>query len=116
MTTNAFLFMWDEMGIESIVPISQYENIDMLNTFNILAGIPVQRNPLYSIIQNMVLRATFNSQRSYEIYAIDCEDSYTEEFWKETWTNSPQECADLIRKRGTKIYSNYIKPKPVITQ
>jgi hypothetical protein len=115
MTTNAFLFMWDEMGIESIVPISQYEDIDMLNTFNILADKPVQRNPLTSIIQHMVLRARINGQRSYEIYAIDCEDSYTEEFWEEMWTNSPQECADLIRERGTKIYSNYIKLKPVIT-
>lgn len=115
MTTNAFLFSWSVMGIESIVPITQYEEYDKINVWNALSDKPQVRNPLTSILQHMILRARVNPQRFYEIYAIDCEEDYTEEFWTEMWTNSPQECAELIRERGTKIYSDYIKVKPVIT-
>jgi hypothetical protein len=106
VTTNAFLFSWDCDGIEGIVPITQYEYIDRENTIRILKEQDVVRSPLSSIIQSMIMRATFNPQRHYEIYAIDCGEEMDEDFWKQQWKDYPQETADLIREKGHKIYSD----------
>lgn len=106
MTTNAFIFSWDQLGIESIVPITQYERIDRDNTMRILREEKTVRSPLNSIIQMLLMRANFNSQRHYEIYAIDCDESLDEKFWKEQWEVDPQGTAELIRERGHKLHSD----------
>lgn len=114
MTTNAFIFAWDMYGIESIVPISQYEHFDKEQLMNLLRDRPRQRNPLDSIIRNLILRARANTQRCYEIYAIDCDESMDENFWRDRWEEDPQFCADLIRERGYKILSDRSTKEPVI--
>jgi len=110
MTTNAFIFVWDEFGIESIIPITKYESIDKLNTWaRIKSDEPLTRNPLDTIIRNLLLRARFNGQRSYEIYAVDCNPEMTEAYWQEQWQTYPQECANVAREKGEKLYSNRSK-------
>jgi hypothetical protein len=115
MTTNAFIFSWDQLGIEAIVPITQYENHDKQNLINILSEKPTKRNPLDSIVRSLLLRARFNTQRHYEIYAVDCDASLDEAFWRKQWEENPQDTADLIRERGHKLYSDRATKKPVIT-
>ena len=115
MTINAFIFSWDNNGIESIVPISQYEHWDKQNLIRMLSEKPTERNPLDIIVRNLILRAKFNTQRHYEIYAIDCDPGLDEAFWREQWREHPQYTADLIRKKGHKIYSDQQTKKPVIT-
>ena len=106
MTKNAFIFAWDQLGIESIVPISKYEYHDQNNTMRLLREEPIIRNPLNDIIQMLTLRARFNTHRHYEIYAIDCDPSMDEKFWQEQWQDYPQETAEIIRQRGHKLYSD----------
>ena len=106
MTTNAYIFAWDQTGIDSIVPITQYEEWDKKNTWNVLTDSKVERNPLMSIVQNLILRARYNSQRHYEIYSIDCAFGIDEAEWRKIWEENPQATADLIRARGQKIYSD----------
>jgi hypothetical protein len=115
MTTNAFIFSWDHLGIEAIVPITQYENHDKQNLINILSEKPTERNPLDSIVRSLLLRARFNPQRCYEIYAVDCDASLDEAFWRKQWEENPQFTADLIRERGHKLYSDRASKQPVIT-
>jgi len=115
MTTNAFIFSWDIHGVEAIVPISKYEHHDKENIIRLLKDQNRTRNPLDDIIRNLVLRARFNTQRHYEIYAIDCDVSLDEEFWRKQWEEEPQFTADLIRERGHKIYSDRQTKQPVIT-
>ena len=114
MTVNAFLFSWDQYGIESIVPITQYENWDKENLFRVLKDEKVLRNPINAILRNLIIRAQVNSQRHYEIYAIDCDQSLDEQFWREQWQEEPQATADLVRQRGHKIYSNRASDKEKI--
>ena len=106
MSTNAYIFAWDQTGIDSIVPITQYEEWDKKNTWNVLTDSKVERNPLMSIVQNLILRARYNSQRHYEIYSIDCAFGIDEAEWRKIWEANPQATADLIRKRGQQIYSD----------
>ena len=93
-------------GIESIVPISQYEQIDKENLIRMLKDEKPVRNPINSIIQSLLLRARFNTQRHYEIYAIDCDPSLDLEFWQEQWNEHPQETAEVIRTKGHRIFSD----------
>lgn len=115
MTTNAFIFSWDSYGIESIIPITKYENTEKENIVLMLKGQEPKKNDINRIISNLKLRAMYNNHRHYEIYAIDCTSELTEDFWKNQWQEFPQETADLVRIRGYKIHSDRNLNKPVIT-
>lgn len=106
MTVNAYIFMWSCEGIESIVPISQYEHWDQQQLINRLKEEPIKPNPLNHIYNSLTMRARFNSHRNYEIYAVDCHSDLTEEFWHQQWKENPQFTADLIRDRGVKLHSD----------
>lgn len=105
MTTNAYLVYWCEEGLESVIPITQYEQWDRDNTFRILNNEETVRNPINGLIQNMILRAQVNAQRHYELYAIDCVADISHEDIETMFDDDPQTAADMIRVRGHKIYS-----------
>lgn len=63
---------------------------------------------LMSIIQTMTLRARANPQRHYEVYSIKTMNSIDKETLENLFTESPQSAADLIRDRGTKLYSDRV--------
>ena len=106
MTINAYIFSWDCYGIESIIPITQYEGHENQQLINMIMDKPTIAHPLSGIIGSLKMRARFNHHRFYEIYAVDCDDGMTIEFWKKQWDDYPQETADLIRSHGVKIYSD----------
>lgn len=70
-------------------------------------------NPLDGVVRNLLLRARFNPQRHYEIYAIDCTEEMDEKFWREQWEEYPQETAELIRERGHELYSDRARPNSI---
>jgi len=109
MTTNAYLVYWCEEGLESVVPITEYEQWDVENTFRILNNQEPARNPVNQIIQNMLLRARFNQQRHYELYAVDCEADITKEALELLFKSCPQKAAELVRGRGVTLYSDRAK-------
>lgn len=111
MTTNAFLFSWDQLGIDSIVPITKFEKWDETQLMEILKGNQSRSepNPLNVMLNCMMMRARFNTHRHYEIYAIDCTADLDEEFWRTEWKTNPQATADTIREKGVKLYSDRAK-------
>lgn len=113
MTTNAYLFMWNCYGIEAIVPITQYEDQHKFDIWNILQENPTGKNPLDDILMSMEMRARFNPARSYEIYAMDCEEGITEEDLFAFWDTSPQAAADLTREKGVCLFSDRNKERKV---
>jgi hypothetical protein len=106
MTTNAYLVYWCEEGLESVIPITEYEHWDRDNTFRVLNNQETVRNPLNQMIQNMMLRARVNSQRHYELYAIDCDNSIDKTDIEQMFETDPQSAADLFRSRGHRLYSD----------
>jgi hypothetical protein len=106
MTTNAYLVYWCEEGLESVVPITEYEHWDRDNTFRVLNNQETVRNPLNQMIQNMMLRARVNSQRHYELYAVDCDNSIDKTDIEQMFETDPQSAADLFRSRGHRLYSD----------
>jgi len=114
MTTNAFLLSWDMTGLEAVVPISQYEEHEHQNLVEVLAGKKKTKNPLNQIVFMMEMRARYNPQRHYEIYAIDCDHSFTADTWREYFNEHPQEAANIVRDRGVKIYSDRMRKGEVL--
>jgi hypothetical protein len=106
MTTNAFLVYWCEEGLESVIPITEYEQWDRDNTFRVLNNQEPVRNPMNSLIQNMMLRARVNEQRHYELYAIDCDNNISKQDIERMFETEPQAAAELFRSRGHRLYSD----------
>lgn len=103
---DKFILMWDIYGLESIINVSELEREEIMA---VLADKPVKHT---NLLQVMLLRARFNSQRCYEIYAIESE--LTKDEIQKSFTENPQVMADTIRERGKLIYSDYVKSDKVV--
>jgi len=57
-------------------------------------------------MEHWKLRARYNTQRHYEIYAIGVDASLDREQLVEMFDQDPQSAADLIRARGQQLYSD----------
>lgn len=98
--TNDFIIMWDEYGLDGIVDITgkrqQYTMAVLGNT----------KQPELPELRVMMMRARFNGQRAYEIYAQKCDPEITKEIIEEQFENNPQQIVDMIREKGVKLFSN----------
>jgi hypothetical protein len=122
--TKQFIFSWDNTGIEGIVDIT--DDMEALQEVERTIAWHKLKDPdadpgkeanvhLSQIIHIMTLRARFNTHRHYDIYTISCCDDFDKEFWEQSWRDYPQDTADLVRERGTRIYSDRVTKSPVIT-
>jgi len=98
---NKFLAMWDCNGLECLFDISDLEHDGMISA---LKG---EANKTPFNIGMLMMRARYNSQRSYEIYSFTATQSITETDIRTLFEENPQYIVDLIRERGNKIYSDY---------
>lgn len=114
MTTNAFLLMWHQYGLEGAMAISKYERIDKDNLFHIIKGEETEINPLDGILRTWILRSQFNPQRNYEVWAVDVADTtVTEDDWFDWFDTNPQETADLVRSKGVCQYRSTGAPEEI---
>jgi len=104
---NKFLVMWDNQGLESVLDISTYEQKLMW------AKLSNTQPPRLPIVE-MIWRARSNAHRFYEIYTITVDSNVTTEDMRNIFEGDPQEAVNLIRARGTVIYSDRAKTAPVI--
>ena len=101
---HTYLLSWDCYGLEACINISDIEKNTVWKT---LKGEDTTRDPNLSQIVSMIqLRARYNSQRHYEIYAIDTDDTISVQDIRDMFEENPQSSADLIRDRGRKLYSD----------
>ena len=122
MSNRALLLSWDNTGLESVVEVD-YDALD-LEQQNKVAGIlsdPDGRgpgNPLLNRISRtlsmMKLRARANTQRHYEIYLVPVGDAITEQQIIQMFEDTPQAAADLMRERGTQLYSDRARHDQVV--
>lgn len=106
---NRFLAMWDCNGLECLFDITDMEHDAMI------AGLKNETFKTPFSLGMMMMRARFNSQRSYEIYIFDTEDDIDYNCVKDMFDNSPQTIVDAIRKNGNKLYSDYTAKQKVIS-
>ena len=112
--SRLFLFSWDQLGIESIIDLSAYAHWDQEQLLNILGDRPAQRNPAWSMVQAILLRARYNGHRHYEVYMVTCNASMDENYWREQWALFPQNTADVVRVRGHQLWSDRVEEDRVV--
>jgi len=96
-----YLAMWDCNGLESLFDITDSDHDAMM------AGLKGESYRTPYNIGMMIMRARFNTQRSYEIYAFSAEADIDYDTILEMFKTSPQVIVDAIRRNGHKIYSDY---------
>ena len=108
--------MWDMNGLESLINVTQIEKEhkqwEKENICRILKEENTAVKPAHVPLEMMIMRAKFNSQRHYEIYAFDSELS--EQDISKTFETSPQVMVDAIRGIGHKFYSDRATKSAVI--
>lgn len=96
--SHKFIASWDCLGLEFLMNVTEHEQKIIVAT---LKGEKYEvRNPL----QHLILRAQFNPQRNYEIYAFNSD--VDEVSIREAFHDNPQHMADTIRGIGEKLYSD----------
>lgn len=106
---SKFLAMWDCDGLECLFDITNIEHDAMIS------GLKNEAFKLPFNLSTLMLRARYNSQRSYEIYSFEFAGEYSKDEVIKMFEENPQGMADLIREKGNKIYSDYSKKTKVIT-
>lgn len=104
---SQFVVAWCNEGLETILPITEWEREAIMN---ILSNTPYHKKNVNQQIGMLMMRARFNTQRHYEIYAITAVDGITEEDIREMFDNAPQVAADTMRRIGVKIFSDRADP------
>ena len=108
---NNFLVVWDMLGLESIFDINKaYEEIDnweKSKIWDVLKDQPTGKKPSPIPLQMLIMRARYNTQRSYEIYTFSTDMDMTEV--KRLFKDNPQPIVEWIRVNGNKLYSDYIR-------
>ena len=105
---RSFVVMWDCNGLESIGEIVD----PAFKIWAVIANKPVPKENFN--LEHWKLRARFNAQRHYEIYAIGVDGNISREDIVDMFKSDPQYAADLIRDRGEKIYSDRRSQKDAI--
>lgn len=96
---KTWVLSWDQTGLESV--ILAYDPQWLMDSLT------TGKTPsIDSTVNAMMLRARFNTQRHYEIYAINFDYEMTADDIREYFDESPQAFVDLIRERGHKMYSD----------
>ena len=105
-----FVAMWDMTGLECLINVTkldkEHELWEKENIFRILKDQDSAIKPAHVPLEMMIMRARYNSQRHYEIYAFDSELS--EQDIRETFKDSPQLIVDAIRRIGHEFYSDRV--------
>jgi hypothetical protein len=103
--------MWDMQGLESLhdvdLHMKKYNEWEQQKIIAILKDQRIPSQPLGIPLQMMILRASANSQRAYEIYEFNSTVEYDE--LKEAFNDNPQPIVKWIRTNGKKVYSDYVK-------
>jgi hypothetical protein len=109
--TKHYLAMWDSQGLECLFDVGfymyQYNEWEKQKVISILKEERTPNQPQGVPLQMMILRAKFNSQRSYEIYEFNSTLKYKE--LTEAFNDNPQPIVEWIRENGKKVYSDYVK-------
>lgn len=107
---NVFLLSWDMNGLESCIDLTEFEKEHMWST---LKG-ETAASKINFTVNAIMLRARMNPQRHYEVYTVQVTDSIDKADMCRMFDENPQAMADLVRKRGNKLFSNRASGAPKI--
>jgi hypothetical protein len=109
--TKHYIAVWDCNGLESLHDVGyhmdRYSEWEKQKVVAILKEESIPAKPTGIPLQMLILRAKFNSQRSYEIYEFNSTLKYKE--LTDAFNDNPQPIVEWIRENGKQVYSDYVK-------
>jgi hypothetical protein len=105
----SFVAMWCNEGLEVIYDLdpahAEIEKWEKDNLFAMIKEEEHKPRPRPIPLNQMIIRARMNSQRSYEIYEF--KSTFDIDEVKELFKTKPQLIVESIRENGYKVYSDY---------
>jgi len=108
--SHQFLIVWDNLGLECCIDITEDEQRRMWQT---MRGELVSETTIPNL-NHIMLRARLNSHRHYEIYTCEATDGITAEDIRAMFEVSPQTAADTIRRLGHCLHSDRAEKNRVL--
>jgi hypothetical protein len=108
--SHQFLIVWDQLGLEYCVDITEDEQRRMWQS---LKNEPVSETAVPNL-NHIMLRARLNSHRHYEVYICEATDGITAEDIRDMFEASPQTAADTIRRLGHCMHSDRAERHKVV--
>ena len=118
-----FILSWDCYGLEACVDVTEHvergNNFEKEKIFDLIKDPDAEPHNEHVAAVNRIyfylsMRARSNPQRNYEIYSIHTTPDITAKDLKQMFKDDPQGTAELIRDRGTQLFSNRETSKRVI--
>lgn len=108
-TTYNYLVSWDMFGLDGLVNMTRAEQESMIA---VLSADDPKKVPHSNPLHYMLMRAKFNEQRNFEVYAFisELEEDVIEEMFK----TNPQAIADAIRSVGKCLHGQRPRRNQVI--
>lgn len=104
MANTVFFIAWDDVGLESIIDISDYiENNSLLSDIRDSGSTEHNHKRGRSPIEFMKLRARYNGQRNYELWLIPVEETITESDLRTVYNTGSAIFKSMIRSKGTQV-------------
>jgi hypothetical protein len=104
--SDTIALMWDCNGLEAAVNIT---DINQQRMWAALKGEDLTKVRAEPNLMHWRLRAQANSQRHYEIYLVEIDNSITVDDIVEAFEDAPQQMADTVRRIGHRFYSDRAK-------
>jgi hypothetical protein len=104
--SNIFIVVWDMTGLEVVIDARELQSEDVMRKLRDEKGSKLGQTLFY-----LTQRARANTHRCYEIYSIHTNPDIDKMTMVDMFHENPQASADLIRARGTKIYSDRLDKK-----
>jgi hypothetical protein len=120
---NLFIVSWDNTGLEACIDIT--EDRDRSETFEQDKLFDIIRDPetvprnehlvkVNQMVSAMMMRARYNPQRHYEIYTVTTDCGIIAQDLRDLFETNPQTAADMIRERGTRLYSDRVNQRQIV--
>lgn len=99
------LISWDMYGLESVIDVTEKQKSLLFDT--LVSNENKFNTWLNRTMNYMMMRARANSHRRYEIYSIKVSQELDAECIADLFKTDPQMIVDLIRSRGTALYTDH---------
>lgn len=97
---NTWAISWDDDGLEAVI---NFSDIECQRVMEVLADGDSRTVPM-NALRRLQFRAHINSQRNYEIWLVDAEDTFTEDTFRNYFDLNEAAFKAMVRKHGIKQF------------
>lgn len=102
MADRVLIITYDDLGVEGIFDISDFEQVEEEKVFARLADLEMPEDN-FPDMNALTLRARFNSHRNSKVYGVKLPDLYTDDIIESEWERCVRQ---QVEKIGIAFFDN----------